>query len=145
MRISKRTRYGVRLMLALAFNYARGATFLKNIAKEEEISEKYLSQIAISLKVNNLILANRGAHGGYMLARPPKDINIKEIVETLEGKPAIVDCSESSYKCKRNSICAAKYVWIKLKNSISETLSAITLEDLIEMQGKEQNIPAYNI
>jgi len=145
MRISTRTRYGVRFMVALAFNYTRGATFLKNIAKEEEISEKYLSQIVISLKANNLILSNRGAHGGYMLARPPRDINIKEIVEALEGKPAIVDCVESFYKCKRSSGCAAKHVWVKLKNSISETLSGITLEDLVEIQGKEENIPAYNI
>ncbi|HKK82935.1 MAG TPA: Rrf2 family transcriptional regulator, partial [Atribacterota bacterium] len=71
MRLSTRSRYGVRLMLELALNYNTGYTFLKNIAKKEDISEKYLSHLVIPLKASGLIVSSRGAHGGYGLAKDP--------------------------------------------------------------------------
>lgn len=131
MRIATRTRYGVRFMIALAFNYQRGATFLKDIAKKEEISEKYLSQIVIALKASNLVNATRGAHGGYTLSRVPSEITLKEIIDSLEGGIAIVECTKNS-KCKKISNCIARSVWVELEKNICGTLNAISLQTLVD-------------
>ena len=84
MRISSRTRYGIRLMVNLARNYGQGYSLLKNIAKSEAISEKYLSLIVIPLRSIGLLNTLRGSKGGYMLARPPSEISIKNIMDILE-------------------------------------------------------------
>ncbi|MGZ6292050.1 MAG: RrF2 family transcriptional regulator, partial [Syntrophales bacterium] len=63
MKLSTRARYGVRLMVALALNYGKGLVFLKDIAKGENISEKYLSQIIIPLRGVGLVNSSRGAYG----------------------------------------------------------------------------------
>ena len=69
MKLSTRARYGVRLMLALAKNYGQGSVFLREVAKSEEISEKYLSQIIIPLRGTGLVSSSRGVHGGYTLSK----------------------------------------------------------------------------
>ena len=91
MKLSARARYGVRLMLALARNYEKSPVYLKNIAREEELSEKYLSLLVIPLRRVGLVISTRGAHGGYNLARLPSKITLKEIVDVLEGN-CLVDC-----------------------------------------------------
>ncbi|MFA5284396.1 MAG: Rrf2 family transcriptional regulator, partial [Smithellaceae bacterium] len=92
MKLSTRTRYGVRLMTVLAQNYGKGPVFLKDIAKGENISEKYLSLIIIPLRGVGLINSVRGAHGGYNLSKEPSQITLKEIVDVLEGDCSLVDC-----------------------------------------------------
>ncbi len=99
MKLSTRSQYGVRLMLALAQNYGRGYMYLKDVAKGEGISDKYLSLITIPLKGVGLINASRGARGGYSLARPHAEISIKEIVDVLEGETFLVDCIRDSNAC----------------------------------------------
>ncbi|MGD0280318.1 MAG: Rrf2 family transcriptional regulator, partial [Smithella sp.] len=77
MKLSTRARYGVRLMVALAVNYDKGPVFLKDVAKGENISEKYLSLIIIPLRRIGLVNSIRGAHGGYLLAKDPSQITMK--------------------------------------------------------------------
>jgi len=137
MRLSTRSRYGVRLMLELALNYNAGYTFLKNIAKKEDISEKYLSQLVIPLKARGLIASSRGAHGGYRLAKEPSLITIKDIVQTLEGDISLVECVNNPSVCKRASGCVTRDVWEILDDKISDTLSSITLKDLLESHKKQ--------
>jgi Rrf2 family protein len=133
MRISTRARYGVRLMLALARHYGTGYTYLKDIAKGEGISEKYLSQITIPLKGVGLINASRGARGGYILARPPSEITIREIVDALEGDSCLVDCVRDVSACPRVPICASRDIWMFLGGKIAETLNSVTLERLVRL------------
>ena len=133
MRLSARSQYGVRLMLALAYNYGNGYACLKDIAKGEGMSEKYLSQITIPLKGVGLLQASRGVRGGYALARPPTEINIREIVEVLEGDGGLVDCIRDVTACPRVAVCASRDIWVFLGSKIAETLSAFTLEQLVKM------------
>ena len=84
MKLSTRARYGVRMMLVLARNYGEGTIYLKEIAKSEEISEKYLSQIIIPLKWVGLVKSIRGAHGGYALAKSPSNITLN--LKTAVGR-----------------------------------------------------------
>jgi len=133
MKLSTRTRYGVRLMLDLALNRDKGQMFLRDIARKEEISEKYLSLIIIPLKSAGLVNSMRGAHGGYTLARDAGSITLKEIVDVLEGDTCLVDCVKNSSSCTRSDTCASRDLWSLISSRISETLGAMTLEDLARM------------
>lgn len=146
MKLSTRTRYGVRLMVALAVNYGKGPVFLKDIAKGENISEKYLSLIIIPLRAANLVNSVRGAHGGYNLSKDPSKIRLKEIVDVLEGDCSLVDCVKNPSSCTRLPICASHDVWEMVGNKISEVLSSITLDKLLKMnQEKAGNIVMHDI
>ncbi len=133
MKLSTRSQYGVRMMLALAQNYGKGYIYLKDIAKREGMPEKYLSLITIPLKGVGLVQASRGVRGGYALARPPAEINIKEIVDVLEGDSCLVDCVKDFAACSRAPLCASRDIWVFLGGKIAETLSSFTLEHLIRL------------
>jgi Rrf2 family protein len=117
-------------MLALARIHGQGSVFLRDVAKSEEISEKYLSQIIIPLRTAGLVNSSRGAHGGYALARSPAEITLRQIVEPLEGD-CLVDCVNNPAACARVLTCASRDVWTLLGGKISETLDGITLEQLL--------------
>lgn len=136
MRLSTRSRYGVRLMLALASNKQKKPVFLKDIAHSEEISEKYLSQIIIPLKGKGLVTTFRGAHGGYLLSRPASEITLRDIVEPLEGDLSLVDCVTNPGICDRANECATREVWDELSSLLLNFLETVTLEDLIQKSGK---------
>jgi Rrf2 family protein len=138
MRISTRTRYGIRLMINLAANYKKGFAYLKDIAKDEEISEKYLSQIVIPLKRDGLLVASRGVHGGYTIASPPSKITAKQIIEILEGDLALIECTRDQSSCTRSANCASMNLWAALSKNISDFLETVTLQDLVRI--KEEKI-----
>jgi Rrf2 family protein len=144
--ISTRSRYGIRLMINLAANYNKGHIFLKDIAREEEISEKYLSQIVIPLRRSGLISASRGVHGGYALAKSPQAIEAREIVELLEGDLALIECERDPKACERFLSCASRSLWEGLSRKITEYLSSVTLGDLLKIQQeKGSSAIEYNI
>jgi Rrf2 family protein len=133
MKLSTRARYGVRLMVALAVNYGKGPVFLKDIARGEDISEKYLSLIMIPLRTSGLVNSTRGAYGGYNLARDPAQINLKDILDILEGESCLVDCVRDPSLCPRVSTCVSRDIWTLLGGKISEVLVSINLQDLVRM------------
>jgi len=146
MKLSTRARYGVRLMVALALNYGKGPVFLKDIAKGENISEKYLSLIIIPLRGVGLVNSIRGAHGGYSLAKDPSQITMKEIVDVLEGDCSLVNCVNDHSACPRVPICASHDIWAIIGGKISETLNSITLDMLVKMnREKAEKAMMHNI
>lgn len=142
MKLSTKSRYGVRMMADLADNYGKNPVFLKDIAKREDISEKYLSIIVISLRSAGLIQSTRGAYGGYVLARTPQEITVQDIFDVLEGKICLVDCVKNPKDCSRASTCPTRDVWSVLGEKIRGTLKAITLADLVKTRREkaENNI-----
>jgi Rrf2 family protein len=146
MKLSTRSSYGLRLMLYLALNYGKGPTFLKKIAEKEDISERYLSHLVILLKNAGFINSFRGAHGGYILAKKPSELILKDIIEILEGDLSLVDCVKDPSCCNKVSVCVTREVWIKLKEEITDILNSFTLQDLVNMQKEKGDIPLmYNI
>ena len=146
MKISTRSRYGLRLMLELGLQHGKGPTFLKDIARSQEISEKYLSQIIIPLKSAGLVTSFRGAHGGYSLQRPPEEITLREIVGVLEGDFVLVECAANPKACSRSAQCVTQGVWLKVGQAISETLDAVTLKNLIDdYSAKSSQVHCYAI
>jgi Rrf2 family protein len=132
MKLSTRSRYGVRMMADLADHYGKTPVFLKDIAKREDISEKYLSIIVIPLRSAGLIQSTRGAHGGYILARTPEEITVQDIFDALEGEICLVDCVKNPKDCSRASTCPTRDVWSVLGEKIRETLGSITLAALVK-------------
>jgi Rrf2 family protein len=146
MKISTRVRYGLRFMLELAAHYQKGPIFLKDIARVQDISEKYLSQIAIDLKQAHLIDGFRGVHGGYVLTKAPSKVSVYDIVAVFEGDLAMVECARDPSLCGKASHCIAHEVWHKLSMVMTETLEAMTLSDLLERQKeKMQEAGMYHI
>jgi Rrf2 family protein len=146
MKLSTRARYGVRLMVELALNYGKGPVYLKDIAKGQNISEKYLSLIIIPLRGIGLVNSSRGAYGGYSLAKEPSQITMKEIVDVLEGDCSLVDCVKDPSTCPRVPICASHDIWAIIGGKISETLSSISLDMLVKMnQEKLEKTMMHNI
>lgn len=132
MKLSTRSRYGLRLMFELALSYGSRAIQLQDIAQKQELSEKYLSKLIISLRAAKLIGSVRGAHGGYVLKRDPDKITLREIVIALEGGLSIVDCTENSSECPRSKRCPTRDIWCGLNAVISNYLENLTLSDVVE-------------
>ena len=138
IRISTKGRYGTRIMLELGLNQGKGIMLLKDIAKRQDISVRYLEQIIPGLKAAGLINSNRGAHGGYTLAKLPSDITLKEILYSVEGPLCLVECIKAPDICKRTDLCASRDLWGELNEKIDDYLSSHTLEDLIEKHKDKQ-------
>jgi len=139
MKLSTRSRYGVRLLLDLAMEYGNGPVQLNLVSKNQEISEKYLGQLVIQLKDSGLIISSRGKTGGYMLAKKPKEITLKEIVEKLEGDICLVDCGKEETECSRSSFCVTRDIWKKLSDDMASSLNKITLQSLIDKMKRHSN------
>lgn len=137
MKLSTRSRYGLRLMLALALNEKKKPVFLKDIARSEEISEKYLSQIIIPLKARGLVNTFRGAHGGYVLSRPPSQIKLLDILESLEGDICLVDCVKKPDMCSRSTKCVTRDIWDEMSVLLTGFLNKLSLEDITEKYKKK--------
>ena len=147
MKVSARTRYGVRLILCLALDYGKGPVFLKEIADKEGISEKYLSQIIIPLRGVGLVNSIRGAHGGYMLGKDPADITVKDIVKVLDKNLNFIKINDKDITSEKRTVdCINQLVWDKLEENISKTLEDVSLKSLVDnYRDKEDNRLMYNI
>ena len=133
MKLSTRSRYGAQLMLELARHYERGPVSLPELSKIRGISKKYLEQITIPLKKANYIKTVRGISGGHVLARPPDEITLGEIVAVLEGSKSIVNCKVKDEFCKRIDDCVMHAIWKKSEKALFDYLSSITIADLLDM------------
>ena len=138
MKLSTKGRYGTRAMVDLAFHYGQGPILLKDIAKRQQISEKYLEHIITSLKVAGLVKSIRGSHGGYILAKSPAQIKLSQVIKVLEGSIAPVECVDDPKVCSRAKLCVTRDIWKKIKRAIDEILESITLKDLVEREKKEE-------
>lgn len=142
MKLSTRSRYGLRFVVYLGCKYGKGAVRLNRIAGDEKISEKYLEQIVTHLKTAGLIESVRGNRGGYKLKRAPGEINLMEIITCLEGKIKLVDCGHKNRGgCEFEEMCPTKDIWNNLDLVISDYLSSITLSELVKTYNRKRQHP----
>jgi Rrf2 family transcriptional regulator, iron-sulfur cluster assembly transcription factor len=132
MKLSTRSRYGTRLLLDMAQHYNQGPIQLGDIAKRQDISVKYLEQIIIPLKKAHLVESVRGPKGGHILAKPPQEINLGEIVALLEESGSLAECSENAAICRRADSCPTRSIWKEASQAMFDKLKSITLADLVE-------------
>lgn len=135
MRISTKGRYALRMLLDLAEHQNDGFIALKDIAKRQNISKKYLEQIIPVLNRSDVLTANRGYQGGYRLARTPDKYTVGSILRLTEGSLAPVACLECNpVQCERAEDCITLPIWKGLDKVISEYLDGITLQDILDNQ-----------
>ena len=139
MRVSTRGRYALRLMLDLAMNNTGEPVRLKDVAKRQEISEKYLEQIISILNKAGFVESVRGPAGGYSLKRKPEEYTVGMILRLTEGSLAPVDCVEDGTDCGRADQCVTVLLWKKLNDAINGVVDNITLADLVEWQMQKAN------
>lgn len=144
MKISTRTRYGIRAVLELAENYHKGPLQLRIIAGRQDISMKYLEQIMAILKSGDFIRSIRGPRGGYMLAKAPNQIKLSDVFDCLEGHVTTVECVENENYCTRSIDCIAKQLWQQVHRAMRSVLQSVTLQDLLD-KAKDNRSPDYQI
>lgn len=133
LKISTKGRYALRFLVDLAEHHNEGFVALKDIAERQHISKKYLEQIIAILNQTDFLLSNRGAQGGYKLAKAPDKYSVGDILRCTEGSLASVACLESKVNtCERKDMCTTLYVWEGLDKVIDEYLDSITLQDIID-------------
>ncbi|RDY28796.1 Rrf2 family transcriptional regulator [Romboutsia weinsteinii] len=138
MKLSTKGRYGLKAMFELSLNQNNGPVPLKFIAKKQNISDQYLEQIFSSLKKSGLVTSVRGAQGGYLLSKEPKDITVGDILTVLEGPVSLSDCVLDDEVCENSGVCVTKVVWEKMKKGIDEVINSITLQDMINDHNKNK-------
>ena len=134
MKISSKGRYALRFMIDLVQHGNDGYTSLKDVIARQNISPKYLEQIATALGKAGLIHSIRGPQGGYKLSRKPENYTIGDILRPIEGNLACVACLESTPNvCPRYETCMAVRFWEGLHKLVLDYLSSTTLKELAEM------------
>jgi len=135
IKLSTKSRYGTRMLVELAQHYKQGPIQLGEIAKRQDISVKYLEQIIIPLKKAHYVDSVRGPKGGHVLAKPPEEITVAEIVALLEEGSSLVDCTENAEICERSDICPTRLIWKEASEAMFDRLKSITLADLVKRAG----------
>lgn len=126
--LSKKTDYGMELMIALAQAFGKGPVSLRVIAKEKQLPLRFLEQIAGELRQSGLIESKEGKGGGYFLVDKPKSISVDQVVEVLDGPFGLGDCAG----CPKAAVCGQKNVWQDVGEQVRTTIKQKTLADLIK-------------
>jgi Rrf2 family protein len=143
MKISTKIRYGTRAMLELACHYGKGPIELREIAKREEISLKYLEQVIVPLRTAGLVKSARGSKGGYSLAKHPSEIYLKDLVETLDGPLNLIECLRDPKVCQKVPNCITRDIWQEVSEAIDGIFHSVTLEDMVHRKKeKEARFPS---
>ncbi|MFO8057056.1 MAG: Rrf2 family transcriptional regulator [bacterium] len=138
MKISTRARYSIRLMVYLADHADDDRPIgLNEIARHQDLSMRYLEQLAVPLKAASLIKSVSGKHGGYYLARPAGDIKVGEIVEASVGPIRLLDCLDAETPCQFKDVCGSRRMWGLINTRITDVLYDYNLEDLSEERMRE--------
>jgi Rrf2 family protein len=130
MEISRRTDYGVRVILDLASLPVDGRTATQDIALRQNIPSPFLAKIISQLSLAGLVTTYRGAGGGVTLARPPAEISLLQVIEALEGPIHLNRCALQPDVCPRNEHCAVHDVWLQAQEDLITLLSGTTFDNL---------------
>lgn len=132
MKISTKGRYALRVMIDLALNSDGNFIALKEIAKRQDITVKYLEQIVALLNKAGFLETARGNSGGYKLTKEPKDYIVGDILRATEGDLAPIICLTEDGVCQRKQICKTYSFWKGLDDVINDYIDSKTLEDLLK-------------
>lgn len=146
MMISTKGRYALRIILDIAEYQNEGFVSLKDSAVRQEISKKYLEQIVTIPGISGMLVTSRGVHGGYKLAKSPREYTVGDVLRAAEGSLCPVSCLEdNSTACPRSTYCAVQPVWKGLDDAINKYLDSITLQDILDQKSQYNGADDYVI
>ena len=131
MRLLTTSRYGTRMVLDIALHGRNGPVQMSEIARHQDISQKYLEKIIRSLKDAGIIVSVRGPKGGHLLARPPEEVTVGEVVRVLEGDTFLVDCLKCPEVCANVPHCLTRMIWQEGSQAMFRKFDQITFAELI--------------
>ena len=134
--ISRGAEYAIRAMLDVAATEGRAQATTKEVAAHQGIPKVFLPKIVQRLVQAGLLRAHRGPAGGIALSRPPDQINMRQIIEAMDGPIALNTCLLLPGECPRESICPIHEIWVKTQDDLLSGLERITLSKLVA-RGKE--------
>lgn len=139
MKISTKGRYALTLMLDIYSHQEGKPVTLKEVAKRQDVSEKYLEQIAAVLVKSGLLKSIRGSNGGYLLKRPPQEYTVGEILRVMEGDLAPAPCVEvNGSPCRRKDKCTNIILWERINDAVNAVVDNITLADMYGWQEEKE-------
>lgn len=145
MRVSTRGDYASRALLSLSLHSAEdGPTTVRDIAERTGLPQPYLEQILLALKGAGLVRSKRGVGGGYLLARPPEEINLAEIVRAVDGPIALGDFGQphTDGACDHEGQCVLLSVWHTVGDEMRLLLEDFSLADIAEMAAGNRKWPS---
>ncbi len=138
MNLSSRCRYATRAMIEMAKEFGKGPMSLRTIEENQQISRQYLQQLMPPLKKEGLIRVVKGKKGGFMLARPPSEIRIGEIIHAQQGDIAIVECVQNGDVCEFEPQCPSRDIWVEASRRLNEYFNSLSLEDVVKSWEKKK-------
>ncbi|MDD5284490.1 MAG: RrF2 family transcriptional regulator [Desulfuromonadaceae bacterium] len=139
MRLSTKSRYGLRALFDIAYNCGSTPTQIQDISRRQQISPRYLEQIFQNLKRAGILKSKRGPQGGYALARDPGEITVLEILNATEQDVLLVECAGTTPKkrkrkteCPFEGQCVTQSVWEEASTLLNTLFKGITLQTLCQ-------------
>ncbi len=140
MKITTKTRYGLRAMVEIARETHHEGILQKEISLRQKLSNKYLDQIILALKSANLIMNVHGKKSGYILAKPADTITLLDIHQAFEPAFHMVDCLAPNYVCEKEERCSSKLFWQGLNNVVVDYFKSFSLQQILDKQTDLESI-----
>ncbi len=132
MRVNTKIRYGLRTMIEIANSTEPNGMLQKDIAKNQNISLKYLDPIIASLKLKGLVINSKGKGSGYKLTRPAEKISMLDIYTAFE-QIVVIECINNLSFCDRSlHDCKGRNFWNEFKVDFEKILAKKNLSQIIE-------------
>jgi Rrf2 family protein len=139
MKISTRGRYALDFMVNIISDEERKPTSLKEAARRQGVSDKYLEQLVVPLVKHGFVVSVRGMNGGYFLKRKPEEYTVGEILRIMEGDLAPVPCVEANASfCEKRAQCSKVRLWEEINSAINSVVDNITLADMYKWKMEKQ-------
>lgn len=153
MQISKKGEYALKALIELAINYDKGVTvtLINDIAEQDNMPQRYLEQILLTLKNAGILISKRGVGGGYALSRSPEEVSLGEIIRIVEGPLAPLNCVsvKAHVSCPEESTCGLYSVMREVRDAIANILDNISLKDVakrtLNLRESKHSVPSYAI
>ena len=132
MRLSTKMRYASRAMAELGSLPSGDVLSVREVAQRQHISAKYLERIFQSLSAAGLLTVVHGKRGGFLLAKPPRSISLREVFQAVEGSQAVVECVDAPERCFMSDTCPTRDTWVDIQRSMFDVLQRTTIQQLVE-------------
>lgn len=131
MKLTTKSRYGLRILLDIAAHEKQGMVRVKDITRRLGLTVKYVESLARLLSGTGYVNGCRGAHGGYCLGAEPREVSIGRVIRHLEGGLDMAECVSEPGACRNAPACPTRTVWVRAAQALSRELDGLTLADLM--------------
>lgn len=143
MRVTTWAEYGLLVAVHLARRGQDAPVPARDVAERERLPVDFVEQILLRLRRAQLVESRRGARGGYVLARPPAKVSVREILEATENRTFEVNCDVrplDEARCGVESECSVRPVWMELRNRVDAFLGGVSLADLVRPEAEVREL-----